>query len=104
MVKKVDGSETYQRMVCFLYLLIRDHLKIGDVNSLIQDVLSVPHGGGIFSDEILVAKAESIVQQIAGGKDVVKDIKVDWMVRNDKPEEEVAGEDQQLDARKDDER
>ena len=76
MTMEVEGADTYKRMVSFFYLLMRDHLSIGLVNELLKDLLTADKR--IFSDAILLAKAESMAQQMAAGKYVVKDIVARW--------------------------
>lgn len=62
-----ENIETvYSKVAALFYLLMRDCLPIGTVNTLLKDC--VTGGEPVFSDRILAVKARSMASQLAEGE------------------------------------
>lgn len=75
--------KTYKRMVSLLYLLLRDHVRIGDINNIFKQVLVEEEVR--FCDDILKAKAESLADVLGTGKYEVAEIDALWNIRGRAP-------------------
>ena len=71
-------------MMAFLYLLMRDHMSVGNLNEVLKQVLKV-EGEFRFTDDVLRVKAESMVAQLIRDEYLVPEIDASWEVVGEAP-------------------
>ena len=75
----IDIEEAVESFQALFYLLLRDHVTVGTMNDLVKSIVN--KGKPQFSDDILAAKADSLVRMLFRNNYEVTEIDASYEVR-----------------------